>query len=63
MRQAISANGCPNSPSLSDSAIHDPEAAGKFVKGYPKKVIGHKEARERALAAHANNKSVKQETG
>lgn len=42
---------------LSDKAIHDPEAAGKFVKGYPKKVIGHKEARERALSAHAKIKA------
>ncbi|WP_033924797.1 cryptochrome/photolyase family protein [Sphingomonas sp. 35-24ZXX] len=47
----------PELAGLSDSAIHDPEAAGKYVKGYPKKVIGHKEARERALAAHAKTKA------
>jgi deoxyribodipyrimidine photo-lyase len=47
----------PELASLSDAAIHDPEAAGKFVKGYPKKIIGHKQARERALAAHAAIKS------
>lgn len=46
----------PELAGLSDSAIHDPEAAGKFVKGYPRKIIGHKEARERALAAHATIK-------
>lgn len=43
----------PELAALSDSAIHDTEAAGKFVKGYPKKIIGHKEARDRALNAHA----------
>lgn len=32
-------------------AIHDPEAAGVLPEGYPAKVIGHREARERALAA------------
>lgn len=47
----------PELAALSDSAIHDPEAAGKLVKGYPKKVIGHKEARERALAAHTKIKT------
>jgi len=47
----------PELAELSDSAIHDPEAAGKFVKGYPKKIIGHKAARERALSAHATIKA------
>ncbi|WP_116968390.1 deoxyribodipyrimidine photo-lyase [Blastomonas sp. UPD001] len=47
----------PELADLSDKAIHDPEAAGKYVKGYPKKRIGHKEARERALAAHARIKA------
>ncbi|MBB5686913.1 cryptochrome/photolyase family protein [Sphingobium boeckii] len=33
-------------------AIHDPEEAGLLKpKGYPAKIIGHREARERALAA------------
>jgi deoxyribodipyrimidine photo-lyase len=34
-----------------EAAIHDPEAAGLRPAGYPPKIIGHKEARERALAA------------
>jgi deoxyribodipyrimidine photo-lyase len=34
-----------------DAAIHDPEAAGVRLQGYPAKIIGHREARERALAA------------
>ena len=34
-----------------DAAIHDPEAAGLRPTGYPAKIIGHREARERALAA------------
>jgi deoxyribodipyrimidine photo-lyase len=32
-------------------AIHDPETAGCRPKDYPPKIIGHREARERALAA------------
>lgn len=32
-----------------DHAIHDPEAAGVLPDGYPAKIIGHREARERAL--------------
>jgi len=34
-----------------DPAIHDPEAAGVRPRHYPAPIIGHKEARERALAA------------
>ena len=34
-----------------DPAIHDPEAAGCRPDDYPAKIIGHREARERALAA------------
>jgi deoxyribodipyrimidine photo-lyase len=34
-----------------DGAIHDPEEAGLGPGGYPRKMIGHREARERALAA------------
>jgi deoxyribodipyrimidine photo-lyase len=41
----------PELASLDDTAIHDPEEAGKVPKGYPAKLIGHREARERALAA------------
>jgi deoxyribodipyrimidine photo-lyase len=36
---------------LADWAIHDPEAAGCRPANYPAKIIGHREARERALAA------------
>ncbi len=31
--------------------IHDPEGFGRRPAGYPRKIIGHREARERALAA------------
>ena len=41
----------PELAGVADPAIHDPEAAGVLPKGYPGKVIGHREARERALAA------------
>lgn len=41
----------PELAKLSDAAIHDPEAAGVRPKAYPAKIIGHKEGRERALAA------------
>ncbi len=36
---------------VSDAAIHDPEEAGSRPKDYPGKIIGHREGRERALAA------------
>ncbi len=36
---------------LPDAAIHDPDEAGRRPAGYPPKRIGHREARERALAA------------
>ena len=36
---------------LDDEAIHDPEDAGCRPDDYPRKIIGHREARERALAA------------
>lgn len=36
---------------VSDEAIHDPEAAGCRPDEYPAKIIGHREGRERALAA------------
>ncbi len=38
---------------LSDEVIHDPEAAGVRPASYPPPRIGHREARERALAAYA----------
>jgi deoxyribodipyrimidine photo-lyase len=41
----------PELASLSDAEIHDPSDA-KRPSGYPDKLIGHKEARERALTAY-----------
>ncbi|HSI16644.1 MAG TPA: deoxyribodipyrimidine photo-lyase [Sphingomonas sp.] len=41
----------PELANLPDTAIHDPEEAGCRPDGYPAKIIGHREARERALAA------------
>jgi deoxyribodipyrimidine photo-lyase len=37
---------------LSDPYIHDPEDSGVRPREYPAKVIGHREARERALAVY-----------
>ena len=36
--------------------IHDPHGGGKIVRGYPRPIIGHREGRERALAAFAEVK-------
>jgi len=36
--------------------VHDPEAHGCLPSGYPAKIIGHREARERALAVYAHIK-------
>ena len=41
----------PELAGLGDDVIHDPEAAGCKPDDYPAKIIGHREARERALAA------------
>ena len=41
----------PELAKLPDGAIHDPEAAGCRPDAYPAMLIGHREARERALAA------------
>lgn len=41
----------PELSGLADADIHDPEEAGALPPGYPSKIIGHREARERALAA------------
>ncbi|TXC70718.1 deoxyribodipyrimidine photo-lyase [Sphingomonas ginsenosidivorax] len=41
----------PELKDVSDAAIHDPDEAGCRPKDYPAKIIGHREARERALAA------------
>ncbi|SEK43803.1 deoxyribodipyrimidine photo-lyase type I [Sphingomonas palmae] len=43
----------PELADVPDAAIHDPEAAGCCPDDYPAKIIGHREARERALAAAA----------
>ena len=41
----------PELASLSDPWIHDPDESGQRPRAYPAKIIGHREARERALAA------------
>ena len=41
----------PELADLSDAAIHDPDAHDARPKGYPPKIIGHREARDRALTA------------
>jgi len=43
----------PELSALDDAAIHDPDEAGCRPTSYPAKLIGHREARERALAALA----------
>ncbi|MGB3752895.1 MAG: deoxyribodipyrimidine photo-lyase [Parerythrobacter sp.] len=46
----------PELANLSDEAIHDPEDAGCRPDDYPAKIIAHKDARERALAAYRATK-------
>ena len=46
----------PELADLDDDAIHDPEAHGCKPDDYPAKIIGHKEARERALETYRSNK-------
>ena len=41
----------PELASVPDPAIHDPDEAGCRPAAYPAKIIGHREGRERALAA------------
>ena len=41
----------PELAKVPDAAIHDPDAAGCRPRNYPAMLIGHREARERALAA------------
>ncbi len=43
----------PELAGISDPYIHDPEEYGVRPADYPAKIIGHREARERALAAFA----------
>ncbi|WP_265561868.1 cryptochrome/photolyase family protein [Sphingomicrobium arenosum] len=47
----------PELADVPDKAIHDPHEAGCAPSDYPDKLIGHKEARERALAAYREMKS------
>jgi len=46
----------PELAKIDDEAIHDPDAHGCRPKAYPAKRIGHREARERALAAYRQTK-------
>ena len=46
----------PELADLSEPYIHDPEEHGVRPKGYPGKIIGHRDGRERALAAYARIK-------
>ncbi len=43
----------PELAALQEPYIHDPDEYGARLKDYPRKIIGHKAARERALHAHA----------
>ncbi|MGB5078757.1 MAG: deoxyribodipyrimidine photo-lyase, partial [Sphingorhabdus sp.] len=43
----------PELEGLEKPYIHDPQEHGIHVRGYPPKIVGHKQGRERALAAHA----------
>ncbi len=47
----------PELAKLSDDVIHDPDAHHCRPAAYPAKLIGHREARERALAAFAHTKA------
>lgn len=42
----------PELANLTEPAIHDPDSFGCRPRTYPEKIIGHREARERALAAY-----------
>jgi deoxyribodipyrimidine photo-lyase len=42
----------PELAELTEPEIHDPESFGQRPRSYPAKIIGHREARERALAAY-----------
>lgn len=46
----------PELADLSDPYIHDPDAHGCRPRAYPRKIVDHKAARERALAAFAQVK-------
>ncbi len=46
----------PELSKLGDEVIHDPHAIGRAPSSYAKPLIGHREARERALAAYRSMK-------
>jgi deoxyribodipyrimidine photo-lyase len=48
----------PELKGLDAPAIHDPEEFGRRPAGYPRKIVGHRQARERALAALKTIKSA-----
>ncbi len=48
----------PELAGLDNPYIHDPDEFGRRPKDYPTKIIGHREARERALAAYAKLKQT-----
>ena len=41
---------------LDEPHVHDPDSFGVRPRGYPAKIVGHREGRERALAAWAGRK-------
>ncbi len=43
----------PELANLTDPAVHDPHAFGQYPRNYPRKIVDHRWARERALAAWA----------
>jgi deoxyribodipyrimidine photo-lyase len=45
----------PELSSLTDEEIHDPDAADARPSSYPPKIIGHREARARALQAYSSS--------
>ena len=47
----------PELSALTDEEVHDPHEAGVAPSAYPAKLIGHREARARALAAAATLKA------
>ena len=46
----------PELADLGEPYVHDPEEHGVRPIGYPRKIIGHRDGRERALAAYARIK-------
>ncbi len=48
----------PELAKLSDPTIHDPDASGARPAAYPRKIVDHRFARERALAAFAAMKAT-----